>query len=177
MKEVYSMKKANLMELVNQFGTPATMILLGLILLLAPDSASVIIAYLVSGILTLAGIVLGITALLDRRLSKGIWALICLSIGSTLMGNPLLLARNLGRFLGIMLAIEGGDCLRKGNRTFGTVILIAAVALVLSPMTLSRLVFALCGLVALFVGIGMLVDRLKHQKKLSKGDDNIVDAL
>lgn len=171
------MKKANLMELVNQFGTPATMTLLGLILLLVPDSASVIVSYLVAGILTLAGIVMGMAALLDRQISKGIWALVCLSLGSTLMGNPLLLARNLGRFLGIMLAIEGGSCLRRGNRIFGTVILVAAVALVLSPMTLSRLVFRLCGLVVLLIGIGMLMDRLKHRKYLEKGDSNIIDAL
>ena len=171
------MKKSNLTELVNQFGTSATMILSGLILLLAPDSASVIISYLISGILTLAGIIMGIAALLDRRISKGIWALICLSVGSTLIGNPLLLAQNLGRFLGVLLAIEGGSCLRRGNRTLGTVILIAAVLLVLSPMTLSRLVFALCGLVVLFIGIGMLVDRLKHRKFLDKGDGNIIDAL
>ena len=76
-----------------------------------------------------------------------------------------------------MLAIEGGSCLRRGNRVFGTVILVAAVALVLSPMALSRLVFSLCGLVVLFIGIGMLVDRLKNQRKLDRGDDNIIDAL
>ena len=171
------MKNLKLSEAVNRFGMSVTLILLGLILLMVPDSASVIIAYLVGGILTLAGIVFAIGALLDRSFSKGFWALACLSIGGTLAGNPLLLARNLGRFLGIMLAIEGGSCLRRGNRVFGTVILVAAVALVLSPMVLSRLVFSLCGLVVLFIGIGMLVDRLKHQKKLPKGDDNIIDAL
>ena len=171
------MKKMKFTEAVNKFGMPVTLILLGLILLLVPDSASVIIAYGIGGILTLAGIVFVIGALLDRSLSKGFWALACLSIGGTMMGNPLLLARNLGRFLGILLAIEGGDCLRKGNRIFGTVILVAAVALVLSPMMLSRLVFSICGLVVLFIGIGMLAGRLRDQKYLRKGDDNIIDAL
>ncbi len=171
------MKKLTFMNTVNQYGMAVTTILLGLILLLVPDSASVIIAYGIGGILTLGGIVFVIGALLDRSFFKGFWALACLSIGGTLMGNPLLLARNLGRFLGIWLAIEGGDCLRKGNRVFGWVILIAAVVLVLSPMTLSRLVFSLCGLVVLFIGIGMLIDRLKNQKRLHKGDDNIIDAL
>ena len=171
------MKNRKFSEAVNLFGIPVTTILLGLILLLVPDSASVIIAYGIGGVLTLAGIVFAIGALLDRSFSKGIWALACLSIGGTLVGNPLLLARNVGRFLGIWLAIEGGDCLRKGNRVFGWMILIAAVALVLSPMTLSRLVFSLCGLVVLFIGIGMLIDQLKSPKHLNKGDDNIIDAL
>ena len=171
------MKKRKFLDTVNRFGMPVTTIILGLILLLVPDSASVIIAYGIGGILNLAGIVFVIGALLDRSFSKGFWALACLAIGGTLMGNPLLLARNLGRFLGVLLAIEGGSCLRRGSRMFGTVILIAAVALVLSPMALSRLVFSLCGLVMLFIGIGMLVDRLKQQKRLSGGDDNIIDAL
>lgn len=171
------MKKENLLQLLNRFGTSVTMLLLGLILLLVPDSAAVIIAYLMGGLLTLAGIVLGIAALLDRRFSKGFWALACLSVGGTLVGNPLLLARNLGRFLGILLAMEGGDCLRKGNRVFGTVILIAAVVLVLSPMTLSRLVFRLCGVAVLVTGAGMLANRLRDGKYLDEGDDNIIDAL
>jgi len=171
------MKKMKLPEAVNRFGMPVTMILLGFILLLVPDSASVIIAYLVGGILTVGGIVFAIGALLDRSVTKVFWALVCLGMGSMLAGNPLLLARNLGRFLGILLAVEGGDCLRKGNRVFGIVILVAAVALILSPMALSRLVFSACGLVVLFIGIGMLLDRLKNQKRLTKGDDNIIDAL
>lgn len=171
------MKKMKLPEAVNRFGMPVTMILLGFILLLVPDSASVLIAYLVGGILTVGGIVFAIGALLDRSVTKGFWALVCLGMGSMLAGNPLLLARNLGRFLGILLAVEGGDCLRKGNRVFGIVILVAAVALILSPMALSRLVFSACGLVVLFIGIGMLLDRLKNQKRLTKGDDNIIDAL
>jgi len=171
------MKKLKFMDAVNRFGMPVTTIVLGLILLIVPDSASVLIAYGIGGILIFGGIVFAIGALLDQSLSKGFWALACLSIGGTLAGNPLLLARNLGRFLGIWLAIEGGDCLRKGNRIFGVVILVAAVALILSPMTLSRLVFSLCGLVVLIIGIGMLADRLKNQKRLHKGDDNIIDAL
>ena len=171
------MKNRKFSETVNRYGMSVTTIALGLILLLVPDSAAIIIAYGVGGILLLGGIVLGAGGLLDRRLSRILWGLVCLSIGGTLLGNPLLLARNLGRFLGIWLAMEGGDCLRKGNRVFGVVILVAALVLVLSPMTLSRLLFSACGLVVLLIGIGMLADRLKNQKYLDEGDDNIIDAL
>ena len=174
---MYPLKKENLLQLLNRFGMAVTLILLGLILLVAPDSATMIITYLMGGLLTFGGIVFGIGALLDRSFSKGFWALACLSIGGTLMGNPLLLARNLGRFLGVLLAMEGGRCLRCGNRTFGVIILVAAVALVLSPMTLSRLVFSLCGIVVLAIGVGMLVERIRNQNYLDKGDDNIIDAL
>lgn len=175
--EVYPMNKRKFLAAVNHYGTSVTMILLGLILLLVPDSASMIIAYLIGGILTLGGIVFVIGALLDRSISKGFWAFVCLGLGSVLSGNPLLLAKNLGRFLGILMAIEGGDCLRKGNRIFGIVILVSAVALVLSPMALSRLVFSVCGLVVLAIGIGMLLDRLKNRNYLPKGKDDIIDSL
>ena len=171
------MRKETLLRLLNRFGMSATLILLGLILLVAPDSAAVIIAYLMGGLLTFGGIVFGIGALLDRQISKIIWTLVCLSLGGTLMSNPLLLARNLGRFLGILLAMEGGSCLHRGNRTFGVIILVAAVVLVLSPMTLSRLVFSVCGLVVLAIGVGMLAERIRNQAYLDKGDDNIIDAL
>ena len=58
------MKKETLWQLLNRYGMSVTMIVLGLILLIVPDSASVIIAYLMGGILTLGGIVFGIGALL-----------------------------------------------------------------------------------------------------------------
>ena len=171
------MKKETLWQLLDQFGVSLMLILLGLILLIVPDSASVIIAYLTAGILILSGIVIGIGALLDRKVFQGICALVCLSVGGTLMGNPLLLARNLGRFLAVLLAMEGGTCLRKGNSLWGAVLLVSALVLCFAPMMFSRLVFSLMGLVVLLIGIGMLVTRLKNQKKISGGDNNIIDAL
>ena len=175
--EVYSIKKETIWQLLDQFGMSLMLILLGLILLIVPDSASVIIAYLTAGILILCGIVTGIGALLDRRVIKGICALVCLSVGGTLMGNPLLLARNVGRFLVVLLAMEGSTCLRKGNSLWGAVLLVTAVVLCFAPMLLSRLLFSMMGLVVLLIGTGMLVTRLKNQKKISGGDNNIIDAL
>ena len=171
------MKKETLWQLLDQFGMSLMLILSGLILLIVPDSASVIIAYLTAGFLILSGIVVGIGALLDRRVMKGICALVCLSVGGTLMGNPLLLARNLGRFLAVLLAMEGGTCLRKGNTSWGAVLLVSALVLCFAPMILSRLVFSLMGLAVLLIGLVMLADRLRNRKYLHKGDDNIIDAL
>ena len=49
------MRKETLLRLLNRFGMSATLILLGLILLVAPDSAAVIIAYLMGRILLRMG--------------------------------------------------------------------------------------------------------------------------
>ena len=172
------MKYKKIPEAAKQLAMPVTLMVFGLLLLIFPDSASVLIAYGVGGVLLLAGIVMGIGALLDRRLSQILWTLVCLTIGSTLMGNPLLLARHVGRFLGILLAIEGGSCLRAGSRSFGMLLLVAAAIVVLSPMSLSRLVFSLCGAVVLVMGIVLLISRLKHLHYLPQGrDKNIIDAL
>ena len=171
------MKHKNIPEAAKQLAMPVTLMVFGLLLLVFPDSASIIIAYAVAGLLLLAGIGLGIAALLDRRLSQIFWTLVCLSFGGALLGNPLLLARDVGRFLGILLAIEGGSRLREGSTVFGWVLLAAAAVVVLSPMTLSRLVFSLVGAVALAAGIALLVSRLKQLHYLPKGRDDIIDAL
>ena len=54
----------------------------------------------------------------------------------------------------------------------------AGVVLILLPMTTSRLMFSLCGLVVLIIGIVMLLDRLRDRKRLNEPEDpNIIDAL
>ena len=81
------MKYKNIPEAVKQLAMPVTLIFFGLLLLIFPDSASVIIAYGVGGILLLAGVVMGFGAALDRRLSQIFWTVACLSIGGTLMAS------------------------------------------------------------------------------------------
>ena len=66
---------------------------------------------------------------------------------------------------------------KKPNMARLVILLVAAVLLVLSPMTLSRLVFSVCGLVVLVMGVWMLVNRIREGNYLDKGDDNIIDAL
>lgn len=172
------MKRKNIPEAVKLLSMPVTLMVFGALLLIFPDTASVIIAYAVGGVLLAAGLVMGIGALLDRQVSKIFWPLVCLTLGGTLLGNPLLLARNVGHFLGILLAIEGGSCLRKDSRSFGIVLLVAAAVLIFSPMTLSRLVFSLCGAVVLIMGTVMLLRQLKQLRYLPQGKDgSIIDAL
>ena len=49
---------------------------------------------------------------------------------------------------------------------------------VLMPLSVSRLVFTLCGIVILVIGIVMISDRLKKRLWLDDGSDpNIIDAL
>lgn len=177
------MKKRDILDLIYQLASPVALILLGGILLLSPDTASALISRLLGWVLTLVGIGVGISAVLDRRgaIGKGITALGFVCVGGWLTANPLLLAAGIGRILGILLALRGlRDLSLDRSRGYGSplslITTIAGVILVLLPMTTSRLVFGLCGAVILGIGIAQLIQRLRRNR-LDKGDSNIIDAL
>lgn len=178
------MKKNSIPDMLYQLASPAAVTLLGLLLVVNPDSASILIARILGWGLTLVGIGFGVAALIDRdhAVRKGITAVLLACAGGTLSAKPLLLAAWIGRLIGVLIAIRGlRDLTLHSSYGYSRILALitsaVGILLVLLPMTTSRLVFSLCGLVVLFIGIGMLVDRLKHRKLLSKGDDNIIDAL
>ncbi len=177
------MKKTEIEALINLYAMPVLLMVLGVILLLNPDSAAIVIAKILGWILSVAGTGYGIYALLGPekgRTGRIVTAVVCLILGSVLLMNPLILARNIGRVLGVMLAVEGGQILHKhsGSSMLGILTLAGAVVLVLAPMTASRLVFSLCGLILICIGGAQLLDRIRR-KKLHKGSDkpDIIDAL
>ena len=183
-KEVNLMKNNRFPDLLYQLASPVAVILLGLLLVVSPDSASILIARILGWVLTAIGIGFGIAAIFDREhaVRKGITAVLFACAGGTLAAKPLLLAAWIGRLIGLLIALRGGrDLLISGKYGYSRVLALITTAvgavLVVLPLTTSRLVFSLCGLVVLFIGIGMLLDRLKKRKYLTAGDDNIIDAL
>ena len=178
------MKKNSFLQLLYQLASPVAVIALGLLLVVNPDSASILIAKVVGWILTIIGIGFGISAIIDRdgAIRKGATAVAFACIGGTLTANPLVLAAWIGRIIGVIMAVRGiRDLLLHSSYGYSRILALITAAvgavLVVLPMTTSRLVFSLCGVVVLLIGIGMLVDRLKHTKYLDKGDGNIIDAL
>lgn len=164
---------------------PILVILLGLLLLVNPDSASVLISRVLGGLLTIVGIGFGIAALASdrRRIGKLIAALSLFACAGVLTRNPLLLASFAGRVVGILLLMDVlGDMLRahrNGVRfLMPLIVTILGGVLVLMPMTASRLVFSLCGLVVAILGVAMLLERIRL-RRLTGGDQdpNIIDAL
>lgn len=178
------MKKRELFSVLYQLASPIAVMLLGILLIFSPDSASALIARLLGWVLTLAGIGFGISAIVNRRnaIGKGITAVGCACIGGWLLANPLLLAAWVGRLLGILLALRGlRDVFRSKQYGHGQILAlittVVGIVLTILPMTTSRLVFSLCGVVILIIGVAMLLDRLKDRKYYLNGDDNIIDAL
>ena len=178
------MKKNDIFPLVQLYLAPVLVILLGVLLLINPDSASVLISLLLGGILTILGIVVGVGFLFGaRKPGKLVMALGLLAAGSILSRNPLLLASFAGRIIGLLLLVDGiGDLVnarRQGIRgLMPLVVTVLGAVLTLMPMSASRLVFSLCGLLVAIVGVMMLLDRIRR-RRLPGGDKDrkIIDAL
>ena len=179
------MKKHDILSLGYQLASPVALILLGLLLVISPDTASALVARLLGWAVMLAGVCIGIAAIFSKQgqIGKGVLAVGCVTIGGFLMRNPLVLAAGIGRLLGILLILRGGrDVMlsrRYGRgRILALVTTVVGIVLAVLPMTTSRLVFSLCGVVVLGIGVAMLLDRLKNRRYLDDGGDpNIIDAL
>jgi uncharacterized membrane protein HdeD (DUF308 family) len=186
------MKNLNFSHILNTYVVPSLVIALGTILLIHPDTASVLIANLIGWILVICSGGAAAAGLRDRgekRTAKLVCALGALCGGIWLLNHPLVLATALGRFLGAMLLYWGGRDVwsalrlrRAGQYTPWPILatIIAAVGLILFflPMSASRLVFRVTGLIVAALGISELIRRLKQVPYLQEGNDpDIIDAL
>ena len=178
------MKKEDIFSVIRLILAPVLVIVLGLVLIFNPDSASAFISKLLGWILICIGVGVGLSAVFkdNARVFKGIVAVIFAVAGGWLVKNPLALAAWIGRIIGVLLVIDGVQdivTLRKVGKTFlmPLIVTVVGVILVVMPMATSRLVFSLCGIVVLIIGVGMLLERLKTKKRLQEPKDDIIDAL
>ena len=179
------MKKNDILDWLKLLATPALLVVLGLILLIHPDSASALAAQILGWMLLAAGVGFGVSAIAVHfgTLGKVLSAIGCFAVGLWLLRNPLLLAAGLGRLVGILLAVRGvRDLLDASRLHFGIlpaiITLLLGVVLIALPMTTSRVVISLCGLLVVAVGIAILIERVKNRRRLNEPDDpNIIDAL
>lgn len=179
------MKKQDIFSLIQLLLVPALLILLGLILVVNPDTASALISKLIGYVLTLAAIVTGLTAIFGAagKIKKGIAAVMLAMVGGWLMAHPLWLTAWISRFLGMLILVNSGMDLIYAIKCRRHVVFHAAATaigavLILMPMSASRLVFTLCGVAVLVIGGMMLLDRIRGRRWITEGDDpNIIDAL
>jgi len=179
------MKKEAFFAKLQLLLAPVLVIVLGLILVFSPDAASALISKILGWILGLVAIGFGIAALMSAqgRAGKIAGAIICAVVGGWLGSHPLILATWFGRIIGIALVLDGVqdtlNNIRQGRRfLLPAIVTLVGVVLILIPMTASRLIFTLCGLVVLVIGVVMLLDRLRGNRRLKEPKDpNIIDAL
>lgn len=177
------MKNKRISQGLNLLLSPVLLAVLGLIFLINPDTAAILIAKILGWVILVCGAVYGVYTFFTwpvKGTFRVIITVLCLGAGLFLLLNPLSLAENIGRLLGLLLAVEGGKNLASAgeSKTMALITLGAALILLLAPLTASRLVFSLLGIALLAIGAALLTSRLR--RRLQKGepeDPNIIDAL
>ena len=156
------MREHQISELVSRFATPVVLIVLGLVLIFCPDTASSLSSKVVGWGLLMAGIVSAVAMVVDSNwsVSRVLRVLTLVILGRWLMTHPLAWAAWGGRIIGLLLLLRGIRDFTQSVFTQGKVLSVVTavlgLALILLPMTASRMVFSLCGFVILAVGGGML---------------------
>ena len=160
--------------------TPLLMILLGVVLMVRPDSGSA----LVGGwalILLGGGLILDSLLIPSALTGKILFAAAALAAGVWLVRNPLGLAAAIGRIAGVLILIRGVQDMINASRwkcgmRYALISAIVGAVLILLPMTTSRIVMVLLGLLVALLGVLMARDRLKNGMPRSDGG-SIIDAL
>ena len=179
-----SIMKDTILSVIRLIATPVLLMVLGLILLIHPDSASALVAQILGWVLLIAGVVFAVSAIAGHfdTLGKVLSAVCCFAVGAWLLRNPLMLAAGLGRLAGILLVVRGiQDILNAGRYHYGilpaVITTVLGAVLIALPMATSRFVMSLCGLLVLIVGVAILVDRLKNRRPKEPSESDIIDAL
>lgn len=186
------MKKYTPAQLLRMLAGPGLTVLLGLVLLFSPDTASALVGKLIAWCCILAALALGAGVFLGdsaRRNNRVVWAAICFFAGVYMLMHPLTIAKFLGRVLGLALALqsarsvaeniryEGGKLVFSRSLVISAVMLVAGMALVVLPLASSRMFFNIIGIVLVCVGIAQGLDNLRGRKLLNEGSDpNIIDV-
>ncbi len=155
---------------------PALTVVLGLILLLSPDSASA----LVGRILGWVAVLIALAEAFSGDKKSPVKAVIFGVIGVLILRDPLYVARILGRILGLAMFSWGVGGVVRNRRTGKSitpgVVLSGAVAvlglvLFLVPMATSRIVLSGVGILIIGIGVKEGYDRLREKKRL-EGPEN-----
>lgn len=184
------MKKEQLLRYVRCYAGPVVMILAGLFLIVDPDAASVLIARIIGWVCIGAGVCCGIGAYsaFNKTRLVGI-AVLCLGLGIFVTAFPLAIAKILSRIVGLALVSLGAGRIHRyllekeaGTPDRGTLIIdvctaAAGAVLFLLPMTLSRVLLVICGVVLVVIGGVNFYGEYRKQKLLPGGDGpDIIDA-
>lgn len=177
------MKKTGVTTLVKLMLTPVLMAILGLALIIRPDSASTVVGKVLGWILMLLGAGLLVESLIVKDINTGriLFTVVTVALGLWLVRNPLRLAAALGRIAGLLILVRSVQDIINATRwkcgmKYALLSGILGALLIVLPMTTSRVVMVLLGVLVTFLGVLMALDRLKPGKLLSDGG-NIIDSL
>ena len=165
---------------VNLLGVPVLTAVTGLILLVNPAGATVLLTRAMGWVLVIGGALRLIRLAATEGLRWGMDAFLtgaALGLGVILLAKPMLLGAFIGRFIGLLLVIEGIRNLRDGVDLRDILSIAAGVVLWFMPQTLTNAVMSVVGLVLLVLGVVNILGRLRRDKYLKQGSaPQIIDA-
>jgi len=164
------------------------MILCGVILTIKPDTASALISAVI-GWLLIAGGVAALIAGFAGGFGTGsvVTGAVLLIAGAWLHRNPLMIASVLGVVLGLLVLSQGWRAVKDAQRikrgggfwvpgaVLAVLELLVGVRLILSPLSVSRLVLTVVGIALTAIGACNLVAHYKSVKYIPDSD-GIIDA-
>lgn len=153
---------------------------LGALLLLHPASITAVLAKSVGFLLALVGAALLVCFFSQnsKDFLKMIAGVVLLPMGFSVIQNPMTLVTRMSRFIGIIVLLYGLRGALDRSTPYGKPINVFAcvvgAVLLLMPQAIPNLIFSLCGVVLLLIGLGMILDQ--KNAGASRANDDIVDA-
>lgn len=186
------MKNINWSKLIRMETGSVVLVIFGVILALNPDFGSAAVAAILGWVLIgagAAGLLIGVLSWPGLGMGELAGSLILLAAGIYLQRNPLMLASLLGILLGVLLVGQGVGAMRDALRLkrrgghwqpgliLAAVMLVAGLGLIFSPLTTSRLVMTVAGVVMIACGVGNLVSHYKVEQYIhGAGGNPVIDA-
>ena len=182
------MKKLDWRTLLKTQTGSILMIVLGAVLAIYPDSASVLASAVLGWLIIAVGVVILVGGFLGGpdigSILQGAFFLV---IGAWLHRNPLMIATLLGLLLGVLALRQGWQGVNRAkwikrsggfwipSMVLAVLELIVGVRLILSPMSVSRVVLTIAGVVMVLCGAAELAGGFRGRKHIP-GDSHIIDA-
>ena len=141
---------------------PLLVIVLGVVLMVRPDSGSALVGKVGGWALILlgGGLILDSLLIPSALTGKILFAAAALAAGVWLVRNPLGLAAAIGRIAAVLILIRGVQDMINASRwkcgmRYALISAIVGAVLILLPMTTSRIVMVLLGLLVALLGVLM----------------------
>ena len=182
------MRNLDWKDIVRQEGGSILTILGGVILVLKPDTASALLAAVAGWAL----IAVGVAALIagfagDFGAGSVVTGAVLLLAGAWLHRNPLMIASVLGFVVGFLVLRQGIRAMKNAQYSkrngglwipgavLAVVEALIGVRLMLSPLSISRLVLSIVGVVLIVIGVCNLVAHYRSVRYIPKSG-GIIDA-
>lgn len=182
------MKKLDWRSLLKNQSGSVVMILCGAVLAISPDSASMLLSGAAGWLLIAVGVMLLVMGFVGGvQMGAIVPGGLLLLAGAWLHRHPLMIASVLGLVLGIVAIRQGWQGAKESRwikRSGGFWIpgavlsvleLIVGVRLIFSPLSASRWVLTIAGILMVLCGAADLAAHYRGQKYI-RGDSNIIDA-